>query len=305
MSGNGDKPGRFVPDLGAVCQKLAEALKGWAKGLGTEAGHYDARIEEGSSNDWGDQLRKDTEDDTKTAVSLLTARGRVDVAADLRQRFENLHAQAQAYQQRLEALEDQRRVHVEGLVAQYRRKFDDDPDQTRLRALCHGPRRVWTLRGDDESRLETAEQFAEAIDKASWEEQGGKLRAQAEMQRAALDLAEHIEVLLAVTENPTAQQEDQPKQALPKRGKRGPSRMPLAEAWRYLTVVQEWAGIQESNRKLPLRDRVQKVQLAEKHRITVQEVDAMLAWYAKHLRERRFPKDPRTLSRDELEKWFE
>jgi len=68
-----------------------------------------------------------TQDDTKTAVSLLTAHGKVDVAADLRQRFDCLYAQGQAYQQRMEALEDQRRSHVERRVTQYRRKFDDDP----------------------------------------------------------------------------------------------------------------------------------------------------------------------------------
>jgi hypothetical protein len=194
MSGSGDKPGRFVPDLGAVCHELSDSLKGWAKRLGIEASYYDGRVEEGGSNDWGDQLDKATQGVMKTVVSLLTARGKMDTATDLRQRLEGLYAQGQAYQQRLEALEDQRRVHVEGLLAQYRRKIDDDPDQTRLRALCKGPQRVWTLRLD-ERPPEAPEEFAEAIDKASWEEEGGKLKAQSEMKRAALDLAEHVELL--------------------------------------------------------------------------------------------------------------
>lgn len=304
MSASGDKLERFVPDLCALYQELAESLRDWAKSLGIEAGYYLDRLEEGGSNAWGDRLQKATEGAMKTAVSLLTARGRVDVASDLRQRFADFYGQGQAFQQRLEALEDQRRVHVEGLVAQYRRKFDDDPDQARLRALCQGPRDMWTLRMG-ENPPETVEEFAEAIDKASWNEQHGKLKARSEMQRAAQDLAEHIEVLLAVTENTTALQEVETKQHPPKRGKRGPARMPLTEAWRYLTIVQEWADIQEKNRKLPQRDRVQKVQLAEKRKITTQELDAMLAWYAKHLREGRFPKNPRTLSRGELGKWFE
>jgi hypothetical protein len=304
MSAEGNKSKRFVPDLGAILQELSESIKGWAKSLGIEADYYDDRIQEGGSNAWGDQLQKATQGDMKTAVSLLTARGQVDVATDIQRRFEALYERGQAYQQRLEAMEDQRRVHVEGLIAQYRRKFHDDPGQARLAALCQGPQRAWTFRLG-ENPLETPEEFAEAIDKAFWEGEGGKLRAQAEMKRAALDLAKHVELLAAVAQAGQPRQEDQTKQEMPKRGKRGPARMPLAEAWRYLTIVQEWASIQESNRKLPLRDRVQKVQLAEKHKITVQEVDAMLAWYAKHLREGRFPKDPRTLSRGELEKWFE
>jgi hypothetical protein len=90
-----------------------------------------------------------------------------------------------------------------------------------------------------------------------------------------------------------------------KRGKRGPKTMPLKQAWRYLTVLQEWAGIQEHNEKRRQRDRVRKVQVAEKHKITVQELDAMLGWYAKHKKSGKFPEDPRTLSRDELNQWFE
>ena len=89
------------------------------------------------------------------------------------------------------------------------------------------------------------------------------------------------------------------------RGKRGPDRMPLRQAWRYVRIVQEWAGIRERNSKLPMRDRYRKIQLAEKHGISLRELDAMLGWYAKHRRENRFPDDPRTLSRGELEAWFE
>ncbi len=89
------------------------------------------------------------------------------------------------------------------------------------------------------------------------------------------------------------------------KGKRGPKRMPLKEAWRYMTVVQEWAGIQDRNQKLPQCDRVRKIQVAEKHEITVRELDAMLGWYAKHRGEGMFPDDPRTLSLGELKQWFE
>lgn len=90
-----------------------------------------------------------------------------------------------------------------------------------------------------------------------------------------------------------------------KRGKRGPKRLSLKEAWRYVTVLQEWTGIQERNQKLAQRDRVRKVQVAEKHDITVRELDAMLGWYAKHRGQGLFPDDPRTLSKGELQKWFE
>lgn len=89
------------------------------------------------------------------------------------------------------------------------------------------------------------------------------------------------------------------------RGKRGPKRLSLKQAWRYLTVLQEWASIQERNQKLPQRDRVRKIQVAEKHEITVRELDAMLGWYAKHRGSGLFPDDPRTLSMGELQEWFE
>ncbi len=90
-----------------------------------------------------------------------------------------------------------------------------------------------------------------------------------------------------------------------RRGKRGPKRLSLKEAWRYLTVLQAWSGIQERNQKLSMRDRVRKVQVAEKHNITVRELDAMLGWYAKHRGQGLFPDDPRTLSMGELQQWFE
>ena len=89
------------------------------------------------------------------------------------------------------------------------------------------------------------------------------------------------------------------------KGKRGPDRLPLAEAWRYMTVVQEWATIQERNQKRRMEDRYRKVQLAEDHGITVKEVDRMLGWYARQVRELGFPKDPRMISKGELRQWFE
>ena len=87
--------------------------------------------------------------------------------------------------------------------------------------------------------------------------------------------------------------------------RRGPARMPLKEAWRYLTIVQAWAGIQERNQKLPQRDRYQKVHFAKKHSISLKEVNGMLAWYRKYRNQEVFPKDPRTLSQGELKQWFE
>lgn len=90
-----------------------------------------------------------------------------------------------------------------------------------------------------------------------------------------------------------------------KPAKRGPARLPLEQAWRYLTIVQEWEGIQEQNKKRPLRDRYQKVQLAEKHGIKVKDLDAMLSWYRKNRRAGLFPEDPRTMSKGELEESFE
>lgn len=109
------------------------------------------------------------------------------------------YALGQGYQERLEALEDQRQVHVEALAGQYRQKFADDPvAEARLGARCQGPQRVWTL-WTEGNPLETTEHFAEAVDKAFWEEQGGKLKARDQLRRAAKNLAEHLDVLAATS----------------------------------------------------------------------------------------------------------
>jgi hypothetical protein len=89
------------------------------------------------------------------------------------------------------------------------------------------------------------------------------------------------------------------------KGKRGPARLPLEEAWRYLAILQEWAAISERNKGLSMKDRYRKVQLADKHGISLQELAAMQAWYGKQRGERGFPKDPRTISKGELKQWFE
>lgn len=293
-----------LPDLLSLLRELAENAVAWSNSLELKAYRYDSQLEEGGSNDWGRRLDEAVGKIAKKIVSILTVSGRRDLGLDLAQRYESLLEQAHGYQRRLETLEDQRRAQVAGLVTQYNRKFNDDHDHSRLHHLCQGVQRVWTLR-DGQNLLERVDDFAEAIDKASWHEQDVKLKARAETQGAALDFAEHIEILIAATESTTTRQEDHTRKAPSRRGKRGPVRMPLSEAWRYLTIVQEWASAQQRNRKLPQRDRIRKVQVAHKHDITVKELDAMLGWYAKHQREERFPDDPRTLSRGELQKWFE
>ena len=77
------------------------------------------------------------------------------------------------------------------------------------------------------------------------------------------------------------------------KGKRGPNSMPLENAWKYLSIVGEWAQIQEENQKLPQKKRRRKFELAYKHDLSVKELDAMLSWYGKHRRAGKFPKDPR------------
>ncbi|MBN2584948.1 MAG: hypothetical protein JXL80_17930 [Planctomycetes bacterium] len=193
------KPPSDAANLADLYGNLLGLIRQWADSLGLEAEYYDQRHEEGGSNDWGGVLRRSTEDTLKTTLSLLAAAGRIDLAKDLGQRFEELFALGQGYQERLEALDDQRQVHVDGLVAQYRQQFGEDPAaEAELWARCRGIQRTWTLWADG-NPLETVEQFAEAIDKAFWEEQGGKLKARAQVQRVAKDLAEHLDVLASVS----------------------------------------------------------------------------------------------------------
>lgn len=58
------------------------------------------------------------------------------------------------------------------------------------------------------------------------------------------------------------------------------------------------------NKGKPQRERESKKAFARKQGITVQSLDAMLAWYRKYQKQGVFPEDPQTLSRDELNKRF-
>jgi hypothetical protein len=181
-----------LPDLYG---SLSWLLREWADSLGLQSEY--CWCEERGSNDWGGVLRQSTEDTLKTTLSLLTAGSRIDLAKDLGQRFEQLYAQGDGYQQRLEALEDEQQVHVDALAAQYRQKFREDAAEAELWAKCRGVQRTWTFWAEG-NPLETVEQFAEAIDKAFWDEQGGKLKARVQVRQAAVDLADHLDVLAAV-----------------------------------------------------------------------------------------------------------
>jgi hypothetical protein len=190
--------GQAVPDVAAFLEQLVEELTGWADHVGIEAHYYDSRIEEGGSNDWGRALRDSIERKLVNPVlSSLVARGRADLAGDLRSRFDAFFGDAQGYQDRLEALEDQRRVHVEGLTARYRQSFPEDENAARLWGLCRGPERTFTLWGEDGNPLDTPEQYAHAIDEAMRDELWGKQKARSGIQRRATDLAEHLKIIAA------------------------------------------------------------------------------------------------------------
>ncbi len=192
-----DRAGNFVPKLDAVYEALIDEIKGWADTLGIETEFYNSLIEEGGRHAWADSLRS-CDWAKRTAVSLLTAQGKTNQADDLNRRMEKLFESADAYEQKLDALEDQRKAHVDGIVARYRKAFgDEDPEVTRLWHLCKGIQRIWTFRLDN-SLLETPEDFAEAIDHAFFDEDGAKRRALAEMKRLALEMVEHLQLLAGI-----------------------------------------------------------------------------------------------------------
>ena len=181
--------------LEAVYQDLAEAIADWAATLGTDTTYRDPVLEESGENPWADTLRQSCDRALRTARTLLTAQGRTDQANDLQRRTTELFEAAEGYEQRLGALEDQRRVRIEGITAQYRAAFGaEDPDALGLRHLCQGIQRHWTLRMDDPAP-QTPEAWAEAMDRAWFEEHGAKGRARAQMQRRARDLEEHLRLL--------------------------------------------------------------------------------------------------------------
>jgi len=235
-----------VPDVAVLLEQLAEELAGWADHLGIEAHYYDSRIEEGGSNDWGRALRDSIERKLlNPVVSALVARGRANLASDLQSRFDTLFTDAQSYQDRLEALEDQRRVHVEGLTARYRQAFPEDEHATRLWALCRGPERTFTLWGEDGNPLDTPKQYAQAIDQAMRDEKWGKQKARSEIQRRARDVVEHLKIIAASV----AAETPSPAKDANKTKKRGrwPETRTQPEVARYLSERKP-----EYNRLVPL-----------------------------------------------------
>lgn len=87
-------------------------------------------------------------------------------------------------------------------------------------------------------------------------------------------------------------------------GKRGPDRMSLEDAWRYLTSIQAWEDVKEHNKGRSRENRIQKSQFSNKNHLTPGELDAMLAWYRKYRNKGLLPEDPRTITKNELEELF-
>jgi len=201
-----------TPALDAVYEDLVETIEGWANALGTDTTYTDPVLAESGDHDWAAELRKQVDWAVRTAGTLLTAQGKTNLAEDLKRRVEELCVVAEGYEQRLEALEDQRRVHIEGIVARYRQVFgNEDPEAARMMRLCQGIQRVWLLRVEDHSP-ETPEEFAEAIDRAWFEEDGAKRRAQAEMKCRAGELVEHLRLLAGLEANQPAEATDADRQ---------------------------------------------------------------------------------------------
>ncbi len=207
-----------TPALDTVYEHLADEIEGWANMLGTDTTYTDPILEEIGSNEWAASLRKSSDWALRTAETLLAARGQSSRAEDLTLRAKALFDAAEAYEQRLDAMEDQCRVRIEGVTARYRRVFaDDDPDAIQLGRLCQGIQRVWSLTLNDRSP-ETPKQFAEAIDRALFEEHGAKARAKAEIQRLANELVEHLRLLASIEAG-----SDTPSSATPPAGEGGAS----------------------------------------------------------------------------------
>ena len=66
------RPARSVPELSQTCEHLAEAVRDWADSLGINAEYYDDRIEEGGSNEWGDNLKRSTRGALNTTLGSYT-----------------------------------------------------------------------------------------------------------------------------------------------------------------------------------------------------------------------------------------
>ena len=96
------------------------------------------------------------------------------------------------------------------------------------------------------------------------------------------------------------------KASAEQKGKRGPARMPFKRAWSRIRLLKEWADVVDSNEALPKGKRVSQEKFLRGKNKTKVEFGRVQAWYRKYREPNPggLPRDPRTVSRDDVKKLF-
>jgi hypothetical protein len=86
--------------------------------------------------------------------------------------------------------------------------------------------------------------------------------------------------------------------------RRGPARLPLKDAQRYVRILRKWAKVQEENEGKTNAQRTTKEEFAGANGTTEPIVRRMQSWYRNQRNAHGFPRDPRNLTDEELAKHF-
>ena len=95
---------------------------------------------------------------------------------------------------------------------------------------------------------------------------------------------------------------DEEEQVAPRR--RGPIRIARGDAEKRVKALRDWATVQEKNSGEPKRERITKLDFAERRDMTMQDLKTYQMWYHKHVETNEFPRDPRDLKDETVRKLF-
>ncbi|MFO8007035.1 MAG: hypothetical protein R6V05_04785 [Candidatus Brocadiia bacterium] len=86
--------------------------------------------------------------------------------------------------------------------------------------------------------------------------------------------------------------------------RRGPIRLPRDEVMHRISLLREWASVQDDNKGKLRGERVEMLAFVRGRGVSVPEVRGYQAWYHYHVKKGRFPRDPRDLTDEAARKMF-
>jgi hypothetical protein len=116
-------------------------------------------------------------------------------------------------------------------------------------------------------------------------------------------LSKALEVIQRLTALDIASQREangEPREVV----RRGPLRVPQAEALKRVALLREWASVQKDNCRKRRGDRITRATFIEEKGGTEQDLKKCQVWYHKHVECDEFPHDPRNLKDEQVRKPF-